>query len=45
MEIVISNILVYDGGDCCDQSRIGNGYCTKYNNFASCGNFDGGDCA
>ena len=35
----------YDGGDCCTQSQIGNGNCNNYNNFASCGNFDGGDCA
>ena len=40
-----SGLCNYDGGDCCDQSEIGDGYCNNYNNFASCGNFDGGDCA
>ena len=40
-----SGLCNYGGGDCCDQSEIGDGYCHKFNNFASCGNFDGGDCA
>ena len=34
----------FDGGDCCQKSLIGNGICEEANNFASCGNFDGGDC-
>ena len=34
----------YDGGDCCDQRWISDGYCTNHNNFASCFFFDGGDC-
>ena len=32
----------YDNGDCCEQSYIGDGDCDDRNNFASCGNFDGG---
>merc|ERR1719510_2093504 len=32
----------YDGGDCCVQAFIGKYGCQNYNNFASCGNFDGG---
>ena len=34
----------FDGGDCCQKSLIGNGVCDDVNNFATCGNFDGGDC-
>ena len=34
----------FDGGDCCQKSLIGNGICEEVNNFATCGNFDGGDC-
>merc|ERR1712061_56426 len=34
----------FDGGDCCQKSLIGNGICEEANNFATCGNFDGGDC-
>ena len=34
----------FDGGDCCDESEIGNKKCNDHNNFASCGNYDGGDC-
>ena len=33
-----------DGGDCCDQTLIGNRKCDEPNNFISCGHFDGGDC-
>ena len=32
----------YDNGDCCSESAIGNEYCENYQNFAACGNFDGG---
>ena len=34
----------FDGGDCCVQSMIGDRVCQGYNNFFSCGNYDGGDC-
>merc|ERR1719412_3541548 len=34
----------FDGGDCCRHIYIGDGNCHNFNNFASCGNFDGGDC-
>ena len=34
----------YDGGDCCRHIYIGDGNCHNFNNFASCGYFDGGDC-
>ena len=34
----------FDRGDCCEKMLIGNGICEDENNFASCGNFDGGDC-
>ena len=34
----------FDRGDCCEEMLIGNGVCEDENNFALCGNFDGGDC-
>ena len=51
-----NNILCnFDGGECCKTSDcnsgnncefswIGDGDCDYRNNFAACGNFDGGDC-
>ena len=39
-----NGLCIYDGGDCCEHRNIGNGRCENENNFASCGNFDGGDC-
>ena len=33
-----------DGGDCCQERRVGNGRCDPKNNFANCSYFDGGDC-
>ena len=38
------DICQFDRGDCCEEMLIGNGVCEEENNFASCGNFDGGDC-
>ena len=38
------DICQFDKGDCCEEMLIGNGVCEDENNFASCGNFDGGDC-
>ena len=34
----------FDGGDCCDQSLVGNMDCDAINSFNSCGQYDGGDC-
>ena len=34
----------FDGGDCCQQNLIGNDICDEFNNFVSCGFFDGWDC-
>ena len=35
----------YDGGDCCDNTLIGNRLCNDFNNFTICNeNYDGGDC-
>ena len=35
----------FDGGDCCLPPLIGNNKCDPLNNFESCGDYDGGDCA
>ena len=34
---------LFDQGDCCDKTLIGNNECNAVNNFAQC-SFDGGDC-
>ena len=34
----------YDGGDCCNQTLVGNLECNKINFFKTCGFYDGGEC-